>query len=338
MPESLSELLRLSRTVEGAAVPQYPDVDRARQDLLDRIRETTARLVPGNIAAWEREHGWAASFGRTMQAYEKAGLFTGPDADDAVTGKAEMKRNAPTFGGVIDALKERPELLTKVEQGFVRVHPVPLGLPPSAFKEPLGKMFDEYHEAGKLRSTDGTKLALKPSEPVWMWEEYKGADQSGQLVYFPERFDPANHGGKTKKELLAGAKFPGWQVLLLENLRDIPREGQGKTVGGRAQMEANRTPRDYLEMLRSAPYAQERGLTPEAWMSLLLAHLAETQGEVLDDYQSGSACFLPGAYFPASGSVPFAYWYRVGEQAGVVRRDPGDRGPYDGVRSAVRVV
>ena len=334
----LDTLLKLSGQLEATPPLPYPELEALRREFLEQSRGTVSRLVPKEIATLERQHGWAASFNRQMEFFTGT-LLRGPETKDAVIGHAEMRRNTPSFGHVLDALKGRPELLTKVQQGFVRLQPVPVRLSPVSFLEPLGNALRHHKAAGTLRSTDDTPLTLNSARPVWMWDGYKGADRTGELVYSPQSFDH-DHGGKTKQQMLAEGpqQSAGWQVLLLENLRNIPRAGKGQTIGGRPQVEAGRTPNRYLNLLRTAPYAQEQGLTPEAWLSLFLAHLNETGGEVLDDYASGSACYLTGAYFPSSGYLPCVYWDRVDAQAFVDRVDPGNRFPDDGVRSAVRVV
>jgi hypothetical protein len=65
--------------------------------------------------------------------------------------------------------------------------------------------------------------------------------QRESLVYFPQRFEEA-HGGRTKEELLAADPTAAWQVLLVEGMSDLPREGQGRVIGGRRQIETGRTP------------------------------------------------------------------------------------------------
>ncbi|MDD4287406.1 MAG: hypothetical protein PHO20_00615 [Candidatus Peribacteraceae bacterium] len=338
MAEALGELLTLQRKLHSPAIAEHPDVEDARRLLQEKIEQAVTRIVPQHLLSMERTHGWSASFAKSLEAYERFGLFTGDEkAENALMSPKEVRNAAPSIGSVIDALKAHPELLAKVEQGFTKVHPVPFGLSPTALKEAMGKAIAQYHGAGKLRSSDGTKLKLDAREPVWMWDGYKDADTNGSLVYSPERFDPQNHGGKTKKEILAASQFPGWQVLLLENMRDIPREGNGQVVGGRKQIEANHTPHEYLELLRAEGHALEQGLTPEAWQALFLTRLAETDGEVLDDYSSGAACYCTGAYFPASGDVPDACWRRGGGQARVGRSGARCRFSVVGSRAGVRV-
>ncbi|MBU0766951.1 hypothetical protein KKF55_04180 [Patescibacteria group bacterium] len=367
MSEAIVELLALQKKADVPAIseqqlsvptlPEHPDVEEAsralqeaveqaravvetaQRTLQEKIGQSLARIVPTQLLELEKEHSFSESFNSALEVYERFGLFEGNAKQGMLMSPKEVRDGAPSIGNFMDGLKEQPELLEKIKQGFVKVHPVPVGLSPVFMKEAMRKAIESYYDKepdrNRLRSSDGTKLNLDTSEPVWMWDAYEGADKSGELVYFPERFDPKNHGGKTKKQILEASKFPGWQVLLTENLRDIPREGNGQTVGGRAQIEANSKAHEYLTMMQNN---NEQGLTPEAWMTLFLRRIAETEGEVLDDYNVGAACYCTGAYFPSSGVVPRAYWVRFGERADVDRFGPGCRFSVDGARAGVRVL
>lgn len=337
MSETLGNLLRAQTALKGLELSDFPDIEQALHGVRGQIDESVSRIVPARVLALEKEHGWSASFDRQMQRIQDT-LLTGPDGKNAVIGKNEMRKNAPTsFGSVFDKLKQNPQLLEKVEQGFIEPLVVPIGFSPAMLTEAMGKEIARYHSEGKLRSSDGTKLRLDTSEPVWMWGDYKNADANGSLVYSPERFDAKNHGGKTKKDIITPSLHAGWQLHFVEKLQNIPREGKGQDVGGRKQIEANKSPNQYLELMRAEGHALEQGWTPEEWQAMFLKRLAETGGEVLDDYQTGAACYCTDAYFPASGDVPSAYWGRGFAQASVDWLDADSRNPDVGFRAGVRV-
>lgn len=285
--------------------------------------------------------GWHAGFNRQMELFADK-LLGGPDVKGGIIGKAEMRKNAPSFDHVLDALKAQPQMLAKVEQGHAALDVIPFGLPLEAFKDPIAEALRDYHRQGKLRSTDGTPLRLDADEPVWIWRGYPGADRTGYLVYFPERFDPKNHGGKSKRKVLAEGpqQSAGWMVVLREKHLNVPRAGTGRTVASRPQIVAGHSSDRYLELLKAPPYAHEQYLPPEAGLSRFLTHLTGSEGEVLYDYQAagGTAELFPGAYLPFTGFVPRVFWDRFGQRAGVGRSDPGRRFPDDGARSAARVV
>jgi hypothetical protein len=46
-------------------------------------------------------------------------------------------------------------------------------------------------------------------------------------------------------------------VGLVESLSIMPQQGQGKTVGGRRQLEISSSPRDYLRTLQTQTYLGE---------------------------------------------------------------------------------
>ena len=118
---------------------------------------------------------------------------------------------------------------------------------------------------------------------------------------------------------------------------NIPPSGAGKDVGGRKRLEANKTPNEYLAMIGEGQYKDEFGTTPEEWLMQAITMLEE-KNQVIDDYQgNGKITYNTGGYFPASGGVPDACWYRGSQQAFLSRGDPTSRDGYLGARSAVRV-
>ena len=182
------------------------------------------------------------------------------------------------------------------------------------------------------------------NKAIWVWDKYKNADVNNDLVYYPKDFnqDPNIHKGKTKQKLIEETKntaFPGYIVILRENLPNIPRTDKGKTIHNRKQLEAGGTPKKYLEILETDDqYKNETGMTPDDQIIYAIKHLEQTD-QVIDDYQgNGSASYQLGAYFPADGGVPSAYWYRGDRQVRLSRYDPGSSVSVGGLRSSVRVI
>lgn len=154
-------------------------------------------------------------------------------------------------------------------------------------------------------------VEVDTSEPVWTWDALKGADTSGALVYSPSSFSRVQHG--LEKSAVIGTRdicaVSGWSVALVEDASTLPQEGQGKTFGGRHQLETNRTPNDYLSTLKGSQYRQETGFTPEDFLVKFATHLEETN-QISHDWSDNSAAWLVGAYHKTEASVPLAYWYQ----------------------------
>jgi hypothetical protein len=120
-------------------------------------------------------------------------------------------------------------------------------------------------------------------------------------------------------------------VLLTEGrLAELPCEGQGRTIGGRPQIEAGQPPWEYVEF---APYG-EIGWSPETYITAFLTAVERT-GKVLDE---GTLSFLTGAYLPVSGCVPRAYWLPLFRQAYLGTYHPGFGYQSFGARAAVTVL
>ena len=261
---------------------------------------------------------------------------------DGLLGIDNKEYGLPSYAEISRSLRQSREWLkTKTEQGFNQLLIVPFGLSLDDLIEKCRQVILRHHQAGQLLAAKENPadpdepLELDESQPFSFWDDYQNADINGKLVYFPEEFSQ-NHRGKTKKEVLK--KQGGWTVLLLENLPNLPRRGQGKEIKGRKQLEADQTPNQYLETLKTgASYENETGMTPEEQIIYAIKHLEQTN-QVIDDYQGkGSASFQMGAYFPADGAVPIVYWYRDLRRASLYRNFPGDSSSDFGVRGAVRV-
>ena len=117
----------------------------------------------------------------------------------------------------------------------------------------------------------------------------------------------------------------------------IPRVGAGQTIKDRPQLEANKTPIEYLNLLKTDPYKGESGLTLEDWLTLAITRLQE-KNRVTDDYQNSkdSISYLLGSYL-VSGDVPRACWGRGDVQAHLGAWRPDDHDGIVGARPVVRI-
>src|SRR3989338_4030794 len=239
----------------------------------------------------------------------------------------------PTLEKIQQELSKNKEIYeTKLNQGFTSLQLTPLGSPLGKLTELTKQAILKHHQAGKLFGLDfdaqgnSTKvpLELDIANPLFVWDKLKEADDNGSLFYYPKQFTK-DHQGKTKRQLLAEPSlFPGWRALLLEPNPIIPRQGKGKTIGSRPQLEAGQTPNDYLQTLSTNPtYAHEQGLTPEDWLARFLKRLQQ-DNLVLTDYDNNvdSLNSLLGAYHPSAGVVPDASWVRSVRRARLGGGDP----------------
>ena len=237
---------------------------------------------------------------------------------------------------------ENLELLQeKAEQGFNRLLLVPLGLPLNILTERYQRELLKHHREGTLLDTSGNKLDLDPDDPFYVWHEgYDNADINGNLVYFPQQFTQENHGGQTKDQLLK--RGDAWQILLLEDLPDLPAKGGGTEKSGRKQLEASQSSEQYLKkMQEEPPYQGEQGLTPEAWLTYAISQLHQKNIQI-DDYDEsrggkGKASFLIGSWFPTSEDVPRGVFSRGNRQACLYGNYPHNSYSNSSCRSSVKI-
>lgn len=248
----------------------------------------------------------------------------------------------PKYKEVLERLEANKEkLTTKIEQGFTKLLITPFAMPLGDLVERYKRVILKKHKEGKLLATKkdpkdpDEKLELDTQNPMYVWEQYKQADDKGTLVYYPTAFS-ANHGGKTKKELIKDGQ--AWDISLIEDLPNLPSERQGKTLNKRKQLEANKTSIEYLKITQTdAPHEGESGFTPEQWLTYAITHL-ESTNQVIDDYSgNGKLAFLIGSYFPGAGVVPGACWDRDSRRAALGGSDPAGRDSGYAVRVSVRV-
>jgi len=224
----------------------------------------------------------------------------------------------------------------KQEQGFTKLLIVPFGMK-------LDDLIEAYKKEILIKTERRSPLALDKDQLFWV--KYKGADINGKLVYRPKQFSK-KHKGKTKQEIIK--EEGGWQIMFVEDMPHIPREGKGKTTKGRKQFETNDTPNNYLKVLNNAetkktdPHNGEQGMTPEEQIIYAITHLEET-GEFVDEFvnvwkgSSGSISYQIGAYFPFWNDVPNAYWERIHRKAYLSGINPDNRNSVCGIRPAVRI-
>ena len=251
----------------------------------------------------------------------------------------------PSYEDVLDRLKDpekRKLLETKAEQGFTKLLLVPFAMPLSVLIQRYKEILLKTNKETGIKSTNGTTLELDTNNPLYVWEGFSQCDnpdtpKDKQIEYGVKTYDgqtKEDRGGKYKSELLKDHEN-AWQLLLIEDLPDLPAEGRGQTISGRKQLEANQSPQDYLRLLQTQEqYQGESGLTPEANLALYLDGLTRNQ-TALDDWEgTGKANFLVGNYL--SGSVPGFYWGRGNRRPDLGGDRPDDRDGGGGCRPSAR--
>jgi hypothetical protein len=99
----------------------------------------------------------------------------------------------------------------------------------------------------------------------------------------------------------------------------MPPQGQGRTLGGRKQLEIGSSPREYLHGLQMPAHQGETGKTLEDFITKFLTHL-EMTNEVSNDVNDNNALWCLGQYLKITYAelVPTGRWHR---DVGRVRLD-----------------
>ncbi|MCJ7752190.1 MAG: hypothetical protein MUQ65_14080, partial [Armatimonadetes bacterium] len=149
--------------------------------------------------------------------------------------------------------------------------------------------------------------------------------------YFPQEYS-SNHRGRTKPEIVNDGRIcavPGWSVGLIESLPIIPRQGRGRTLAGRRQLEIGASPREYLQTLHTQAYQGETGTTLEDFVTRFLTHL-ETTNEISNDRYDDNALWFLGQYVTyvprlKSDLVPTGWWHRPFGRLRLDAHRPGNK-------------
>jgi hypothetical protein len=346
---------------QAMATGDFSTVALLKTEITEKKKVFESQINPFESALQIREQ-----YETQKQIYEKIGLLEKREGILGMEGIDGVWYPFPSMSEVHKRFREQQEMLDiKTDQGFEKLLIVPFGMSLNKFRETMKKTLLDHFEgitrdpanmnmmipdpqktrllATKKDATDPDELlVLDTADPLYVWDRYLDADTKGTLVYFPTEFDQDAeiHQGKTKKQLLKDTE-QGFQILLIEANSNIPAKGTSEIIGTkqpRKRLEANSTPKAYLETLQTKPeYANEQGMTPEAWMTQFLLQLEETD-QVIDDYQgNGKLNFNLGGWFPASGVVANGDWDRGSARAYLGRGDPGGQFSTRGSRSAVMI-
>ena len=278
-------------------------------------------------------------YGLALSALERTGVLaplpeTGTPGVVGIDGQEYPVPTMETLQAIFSHNRERVE--RKTRQGFTRLLLTPLAMP-------VPQLLRRVETALRERAASGRILA-NAAAPIWVWERVRKALDTHELVYFPLRYTDPGHQGSTKEEVVRDLRFcavAGWSVGLVEPVPVMPRPGQGEVLGGRRQLEAASSPREYLQTLSAPVYEDETGWTPEDFLTHFLTQL-ETTGQVGHDRCDGNALWLLGTYLPhlmpTPHLVPVGYGSRdVGRKMYLTAHRTGNRLKVCVARTVVRL-
>jgi hypothetical protein len=254
-------------------------------------------------------------------------------------GKEVWECPVPKLETIQEVMERETFAKEKYEQGFTLLHMTPL-LTQGELIGTLETQLKKHKAEGKLFGSDGTPLELDTNQPLYLYDQFRGADINGSMRYYHTKFDKNNPGGMTKAELIKASlvtPFPGWEVSLIEP-GEMAAKGEGKIIKGRKQLEAGISSKNALNLIQTDQmYRHETGKIPESWLMEFILRL-HTKNQVLGDYSGiGKIEFLIGAYHPSSDRVPSGYWNRVYRQARLYASNPDGADGHVGALSAVRI-
>jgi hypothetical protein len=276
-------------------------------------------------------------YARCVTALDRAGILTLLPKSESmgVMGIDGKEYPIPTQEQVVELMAHNRELVgRKVPQGFDRLEITPLAMPTLLLIDQMKAALLKHAAEGSIYQTRRSPsdplipVRVNPEKQVWIWEPLRQALDTDALVYFPQEYS-SNPRGQTKLEAVNNGRIcavPGWSVGLVESLPMMPQPGQGKTLGGRRQLETGSSPRDYLQTLQAQAYQGETGKTLEDFITKFLTHLEETN-EVSHDVDDDNALWCLGQYLKVTYAelVPTGRWFREVGRARLDMHRTGNR-------------
>jgi len=234
---------------------------------------------------------------------------------------------------------------TKMKQGFTRIQITPI-IPIRLMIKALETELKKHPELLTDQNGNIQNNPINRWEEVYKLDKGQGLDETGELVYLVKQFNKNNHGGITKKELLQkslSSPFPGYFIELKQEDAKIPRKGTSQPIGGRAQIEAGKSPEQYLNDLQTAqqennsPYQGESLTTVDSRLIEILKEISK--GKIIGDYQDSkdAGCWCPGNYFKTHGNVPYLNWNRDVRRCNLNRFSSGFSNSVNGSSAAAMV-
>ena len=258
------------------------------------------------------------SFEQQVSILKERGLLTERNDEYGIVAENGEWYPLPSIEDIqkkIETVKQDPTLREKVKQGFSELLVVPFGLSEKTMREALASSLQEHSESGTLKNILGETLHAHKKVQVEVPRDFDDEEEREEIFYYPKNLDMNAHGAMTKEEVIQMSKagdFPGWKVLLVEDLPQVPSQYEGKIIADRLQIEGGKRPVDVLEMMKTIPtYQHEQGMTLEDWYMYALTNL-DAKGYMIDDVMNDlGATKLLGVFRPASNGVLVAYWWNV---------------------------
>jgi len=300
------------------------------------------------------------AYARAITALNRTGILTLLPRSKklGVIGIDGKEYPVPTQEQINEVFARNKELVDrKTRQGFTQLQLTPIAMPIPQLIGLVKTVILKHAAAGKIIQTKqkptGADMPVRANtdEPIWVWRGVRQVVDTPKLVYFPQEYAERNHQGLTKGDVLQKISLcavPGWSVGLIEPTPIMPQQGQGKVIGGRKQLAAYSTPRDYLQTLSTPAYQGETGWTLEDFLTYFITQL-ETTNQISHDRYDHNMLWLLGSYIPNhmpnSGNkkyrmqlVPVGYWSRdAGRKMYLSAHRTGNRFKGCAARSMVRL-
>ena len=270
------------------------------------------------------QDNFAKDYFECLSAFKESGVIAhvGESGDFGVIDDEGSQFPIPKIEEIETLFSENSELINaKMAQGFCKLELSPLAAGiPFLIKQLTSLLIKKSAEGQIFQSSLVIKqipVEVNKEKQVWPWEKLLEADKNNEIAYFPKQYK-SDHGGMTKKDVIFSSRicaFPGWSVGLVEDVDIMPGQGEGKTIGGRKQLEVGNSPNEYRQTLAEPEYFGETGKTIEDFLTEFIIRLV-TLNEISNNEDDFNGLWCLGQYV----RLPYADVVSAGRWVGKVGR------------------
>lgn len=270
-----------------------------------------------------------------LQILDRAGLLARLSEDEfGIVDEDGNEYLAPTRVALRRLVAKNHDIIRqKAAQGFTRMLLVPHALPARRFAQSLDETAQALARTNNLRDYTGRS--------IWVSSRAAAEAKDGYLVRYGA-VDTMRDSSARKED---GQVIPGWRVVLVKNMVEIPRRHEDVvSFGLRGEfVAAPRTVRESKYALKNSKVCVgEQGFTIQTWFAYALTELIRS-GRVIDAYSDtyllGSA--YPGDIFKTRTRTPAIGWKRIRKKEALVQiaAPPAKLRPYGtvGIRTLVEL-
>src|SRR3989338_4107108 len=226
--EEFEHLLKIA--VQSGKEEDIQRLEELKQEMMSKKEGLREKLWPfPELPRQELESQYISQ----VEILERTGLLVRLSDSRLGLKLNNQEYSLPSFQEITRRLREKREILkNKISQGFNQIQIIPL-VSIETLKQTLGRLLIEHHNNHKLfkakrnPADPDEPLDLDVNTPIYVCDQFQ---DTPDLRYYPKAFDPDNHQGITKDQLITETK--GFNIILTETNPFLPQKNDTQNLHG----------------------------------------------------------------------------------------------------------